>query len=257
MKLSELLDNILKVQEEIGSSKPYICGGVPRDRYLHRSDKISDLDITTGDKSIDYLSQEVAEKLKNDFNVTSKTMEDGHSSIYMGNLKVDFSSNFILPGIDGILQKMNIKNPSDMKKEIFSRDFTCNALLLDFNLKNVYDPTKRGFADLKQKKIKTCLDPKITLTANRNRVVRAIYLAAKLDFDIDKSIIDYVKSNPDSIKISTPKSLSEKLNAAFEEDADKSSYLLTQMNLWNYVPITKIMQPYYSKHVKGKPNVSK
>lgn len=257
MKLRELLEQILEIQEEIGSSKPYICGGTPRDRYLNRIDKVVDLDLTTGDKTVDYLSQECADKLKQKFNITRKTMADGHSSIYMGNLKVDFSSNFVVPGIDQILAKMGVNKPSNMKKEIFSRDFTCNSLLLDFNLKTVYDPTGKGFSDLKSKTIRTCLDPKITLTSNRNRVIRSIYLAAKLDFNVDKSIIEFVKSNPQSVKISSPKSLVEKLNQAFTEDADKSSYLLTQMGLWNHVPITEIMQPYYSKHVKGNVNVSR
>ncbi len=257
MKLKELLQKILEVQTNIGSSKPYICGGVPRDRFLNRVDSVVDLDLTTGDNTVDFLSQETFDRLKKNYNITRKTAVDGHSSIYMGNLKIDFSSNFILPGIEKVLNDMNVKNPSNMKKEMFSRDFTCNALLLDFDLNTVYDPTGSGFKDLKTKTIKTCLDPKITLTSNRNRVVRAIYLAAKLGFDVDKSIIDFVKSNPESIKISTPKSLSEKLTEAFNNDADKSSYLLTKMNLWNQVPITKAMRPYYSKHVKGNINVPK
>ena len=82
-------------------------------------------------------------------------------------------------------------------------------------------------------------------------------MAAKLDFDIDQSIIDFVKLNPESIKISTTKSLSEKFNEAFENDADKSSYLLTKMNLWDQVPITEVMRPYYSKNIKGNINVIK
>lgn len=257
MKLRELLQQILEVQKEIGSSKPYICGGTPRDRYLDRLDNLADLDITTGDNTVDYLSQEFAEKFKKQFNVTRKTMADGHSSIYIGELKLDFSSNFVVPGIDKILAKMGIDKPSNMKKEIFSRDFTCNALLLDFDLKTVYDPTGKAFTDLKEKKIKTCLPPEITLTSNKNRVIRSIYLATKLDFDIDKSIIEFVKNNPQTVKIASNKSLAEKLNQAFENDADKASYLLTQMGLWKYVPITEVMQPYYTKYVKGNVNVSR
>lgn len=257
MKLRELLQQILEVQKDIGSSKPYICGGTPRDRYLDRLGDLSDLDITTGDNTVDYLSQEFTEKFKKDYNIVRKTMSDGHSSIYIGQFKLDFSSNFVVPNIEEILNKMGIKNPSDMKKEIFSRDFTCNALLLDFDLKTVYDPTGRAFNDLKDKKIKTCLSPEITLTSNKNRVARAIYLAAKLNFDVDKSIIEFVRNNPESVKISSEKSLVEKLNEAFDKDADKTSYLITQMNLWNYVPITEPMRPYYAKHVKGNVHVAK
>lgn len=236
----------------IGSSSPMICGGTPRDKYLERLDNISDLDITTGDNTVDYLSQEFSSNLRKNYNVTRKTMPDGHSTIFVGNLKVDFSSNFNVPNIDSLLNKIGIAKPTSMQKEMFSRDFTCNSLLLSLDLKNITDPTNMGFKDIKEKKIKTCLSPEITLTSNRNRVIRAIYLACKLGFDLDQSIIDFVKKNPDSIKISTTKSLSEKLNEAFDRDADRANYLITKMGLWNYIPILEKMRPYYSKNVKGK-----
>jgi len=245
MKLKELLQQIKNIQEKIGASEPFICGGTPRDVYMHRLDNLVDIDITTGDKTVDYLSKEFATFFNKRYNIIRKIMQDGHSTIFIGNLKLDFSSNFILPNIDLFLKQKGINNPSNMQRELFSRDFTCNSLLLDFDLKNILDPTKQGIKDIKDKKIKTCLDPKITLLTNRNRVIRSIYLATKLDFDIDKSIIEFVKNNPESIKISTEKSLNEKLDAAFKYDADKASFYLSKMNLWNNVPILKSMYPYY------------
>ena len=94
MKLRELLNQLQVVQKKIGASEPFICGGTPRDRYLGHLENISDLDITTGDKSVDYLSQEFAITLRKEFNVTRKSMDDGHSTLFIGNLKMDFSSNF-------------------------------------------------------------------------------------------------------------------------------------------------------------------
>lgn len=234
-----------EVQKKIGTSDPYICGGTPRDKYMGRLDNIADLDITTGDKSVDYLSQEFAIELKKKYNVTRKTMEDGHSTIYIGSFKVDFSSNFNVPGIDKILALKGIPKPTDMQKEMYSRDFTCNALLLSLDLKTLIDPTHQGFKDIKEKKIKTCLDPKVTLTSNRNRVIRAVYLATKLGFDIDDSIIDFVRQNPQIVKISTEKVMNEKLDEAFKRDPEKASDLITKMGLWNYIPITKLVYPYY------------
>ena len=251
MKLRELLQRMDTVHKKIGTSEPYICGGVPRDKYLKRLDRISDIDITTGDKSVDYLSQEFANNLKKDFNITRKVMDDGHSTIYIGNLKIDFSSNFIVPNVDKILFNLGLNKITNMQRELFSRDFTCNALLLSFDLKNLIDPTNMGFKDIRDKKIRTCLKPEITLTSNRNRVIRSIYLAAKLDFDIDDSIINYVSNHPESVQISSQKALIEKINEAFKWDADKSSYLLTKMNLWKYVPITELAYPYYMKFGKG------
>jgi poly(A) polymerase len=253
MKLRELLHKLLEVQKKIGAAEPYLCGGTPRDRYMGRLDNIADLDITTGDKTVDYLSQEFDIELRKQYDVTRKTMEDGHSTIFVGNLKMDFSSNFNVPGIENILVKMGMARPTDMQKEMFSRDFTCNALLLSTNLKNLVDPTKQGFKDIKDHVIRTCLDPHVTLTSNRNRVIRSIYLAAKLGFDIDKNIIEFVRKNPDTIKISTERVMMEKLTEAFKRDPERASHLITQMGLWNYIPIPESVYPYYIK-AKG-PNV--
>jgi tRNA nucleotidyltransferase/poly(A) polymerase len=257
MKLRELLQEMKRVQEKIEASPSYICGGTPRDKYMGKLENIADLDITTGDKTVDYLSQEFFLELRKRYNVTRKTMEDGHSSIFVGSLKVDFSSNFMVNNIDQELAKIGIKNPTNMQREMFSRDFTCNSLLLTLDLKQIADPTKRGFQDIKEKKIKTCLAPEITLTSNRNRVVRAIYLASKLDFDLDNSIIEYVQKYPETVKISTEKSMNDKLNEAFTRNPERAAYLITKMNLWSHIPITEKAYPYYMKRVKGKINVGK
>lgn len=237
-----------EVQQKIGSSEPYICGGTPRDRFMKRLDNISDLDITTGDKSIQYLAQEFGQELSKKYNVTTRFHDDGHGSIYIGSFKMDFSSNFNVPNIEKILLTKSIKNPTEMQKEMFSRDFTCNALLLSVDLKNVVDPTHRGFKDIQDKMIRTCLDPQTTLTTNKNRVIRAVYLAAKLDFDIDPSIIDYVSQHPEAVKISSEKALAEKLNEAFNRNPDRAAHYITKMNLWPYIPITEVVKPYYLKY---------
>lgn len=247
-----------RVQENIGASPPYICGGTPRDKYMGKLENVADLDICTGDKTVDYLSQEFYLELRKRYNVTRKTMEDGHSTLFVGSLKVDFSSNFMVHNIDHYLNQKGIKEPTNMQREMFSRDFTCNSLLMDLDLKKIHDPTGQGFVDIKARKIKTNLPASITLTSNRNRVVRAIYLATKLDFDLDRDIIEYVRKNPQTVKISTEKVMNDKLNDAFTRDPDRAAHLITQMNLWNYIPITEKAYPYYLKHTQGKAaNVAK
>ena len=257
MKLADLLSEIKKTQIEIGASEPYICGGTPRDKVMKNIKNISDLDITTGDKTIDYLGQKFYDNLSKNFSISKKLMPDGHTTIFFGNLKMDFSSNFNIPNIDVFLNKIGIANPSDMQREVYSRDFTCNCLLMSLDMKNILDVTKNGLNDIKNKKIKTCLPPEVTLITNKNRVARAIYLAAKLDFDLDNSIIEYVKKYPETMKISSNGVLVEKLNESFTKDGDKTSYYLTKMGLWNLIPVNEIAYPYYIKHVKKRPNVAK
>lgn len=251
MKLRELLADISRITKEAGISTAMICGGVPRDRVMGRFNNIADLDLTTGDKTVQYLAKELAILLGKSYSFDQKTMPDGHISLMLGNLKIDFSSNFITPDIDKLLQERGIDNPSDLDREMFSRDFTCNALLLDMSLKNLSDPTKQGIPDIQAKIIRTCLAPEITLTVNKNRVVRAIYLAAKLGFDLDPKLADWIKSNPTSIKLASQHTLIEKLNKAVEYDGDKTASLLTELGLWEQVPITEALQPYYSQANNG------
>lgn len=251
MKLHALLKLMEDVQRKAKTSKPFICGGVPRDKLLGKLNKIEDLDITTGDMTVQNLSKEVSIILQKKFNVITKVMEDGHSSIYLGDFKVDFSSNFNVPNIELILNKMGIKKPNNLQKEMFSRDFTCNSLLMTLDLNTIIDPTRHGFDDLKNKMIRTCLSPEITLTTNKNRVARSIYLASKLDFEIDPKIVEWVKKHPESIRISSPKSLSEKLNKAIFYNPERTTYYLDQMDLWKHIPITKELYPYYIKRIAG------
>lgn len=249
MKLQEVFSSLKEVQEKIGSSPPLICGGVARDKFMNRLENVSDVDITTGDKTVSYLAQEFAISLNKKYNISKREMPDGHITIFLGNLKLDFSSNFRVPNIEIILKDLKVPS-TDLNQEMFSRDFTCNSLLLSLDLRKIMDPTHRGFEDIKNKIIKTCLSPEITLTSNKNRVIRSIYLATKLNFDIDPKIIEFVKKHPESAKIATERVSIEKLNQAFEKDPDKASYFLTQMNLWDQIPIPKAVYPYYMKHLR-------
>ena len=88
MKLRELLNIMQQTAIKIGTTTPMICGGTPRDKYMKRLENISDIDITTGDKTVDYLSQEIELELRKQYNVTRKSMSDGHSTIFIGNIKL-------------------------------------------------------------------------------------------------------------------------------------------------------------------------
>ena len=247
MKFKDLLNTINVAHKNIGCSKPYICGGIPRDKYMNKLSNIDDLDITTGDNTIHNLSIETFRLLKNNFNVQNKYYDDGHSSIFLGNLKIDFSSNFKIPNIENILIKKNILNPTNIEKEFFSRDFTCNALVLDTNLKNIIDITKNGFKDIDAKVIKTCLEPEISLLSNQKRVIRSVYLASKLDFNIDNKIVKFVSNNINLIQADHSNNLIKKLDIAFNINPDKASWYLSAMKLWDKVKITDTIYPYYMR----------
>lgn len=241
MKIKELLSTIAEVAQRIGTSTPFVCGGTPRDKLLNRTGEIVDLDITTGDESIHLLGRGLARFIPN---ANYQQMSDGHGQLMVEGFKVDLSSNFRVPGVKEMLQQAGIANPTNMQCELYSRDFTCNALLLTMNLKTIHDPTGLGLMDINRKKIRTCLPAAMTLGSQHKRVVRVFYLAAKLGFDVDDEIVRWVRANPQSISDAKPKFVAEKLQKALDSDKEKTVRLLDEMGLWKYIPALPDLLPY-------------
>jgi len=245
MKISELLKILEDNHIKYGTSKPYLCGGLPRDKYLGKLSSISDIDITTGDKSIKELSIKTYNKLNEKFNIKYDQKSDGHTTIYFKNIKIDFSSNFIDPVAKKVLVARNIK-PTPLLLEVFSRDFTCNSMLAPVDFSEIIDLVGTGKKDCDNKIIKTILPPEATFRSNtvdggNTRIIRSIYLASKLNFSIDNSIVEYVRSNPQLLTLTNPKTLSKKLNLSYKIDPEKTKYYMSKMNLWKFVPINEML----------------
>ena len=234
MKLKELFSLIQQIAEDNHISKPYLVGGVPRDKLAGKINSFNDLDITNGDESIKELGFKLASEIPTS---KFKTFDDGHSKVIIDNIHVDFSSNYKAPGIRRFLQKVGLKNPTELQEESFSRDFTINTLLLTMDLKTLKDPTGFGILDIENKTIRTCLPARMTLLDNSKRLVRAIYLASKLDFNIDKEIIDFVKNNKNLLRNENNNYSRNKLKKAYEYDKNKTLKYLNEMNLWDYFKI--------------------
>lgn len=259
MLLKSLLQLLYQVSQARGTSPPLLVGGVVRDRLIGNiKNSFNDLDITTGDNTIAILAKEFSIKLKKYLPIYTKQALDGHFSIYLPDLKIDFSSNFNVPGIEEILKNKGIQNPTSLQKEAYSRDFTINALLMSLDFRKIKDITGEGIKDIKNKKIRTCLTPDLTFKYNTNRIIRVVYLAAKLDFDVDPIIIEWIKNNPQYLSECETSYLSKNIDKALEYNPKKTVSLLNEMNLWKYIPITRKLYPYFSKHsVEESINVTK
>lgn len=247
MQLKQLLTLLYNVSLKEGDPTPMLVGGVVRDKVLgNLKQSFNDVDITTGSNT-QVLAKAFGIELGKLIPLTTKQANDGHISIYLRDLKIDFSSNFMVPGIEKILYQMGIKAPTLLQKETYSRDFHCNALLMSLDFRKVKDLTGEGVKDIKNKIIKTCLSPDLTFKYNTNRIIRVVYLAAKLGFNVDPVVIEWVKNNPKYITQSETSYLSKNIEKALFYDADKTFYLLEKMNMWDYIPITQKLYPYYAK----------
>jgi tRNA nucleotidyltransferase (CCA-adding enzyme) len=251
MKLRDLLNLIKKVGDQNGIPNCWIVGGTPRDKMLNllRPDELNDLDLTTGNKLVHNLATEVSIELKKHYNIVVKKADDGHTSVvFPGNqFKLDFSSNFLIPRINLHLHQLGIKNPTDLDREMFSRDFYCNTLLMTLDLKKIKDPTHQGIKDINNKIIRTCLDPDTAFRYNTNRIIRVVYLSAKLDFDVDPEIIKWISQNKDMVRLSPDGYLKKNLDKAMKKNPERAVALINKINLWDVIPITEDLQPFFSK----------
>ncbi len=248
MNLKDILENINLAHKQANTSMPFICGGVVRDKVLGRVDQIADLDMTTGDASVHVLAKQFATIISQKYKIVFKKMTDGHASVFIDDFKVDFSSNFVVPNIDVILKnKFGISDAPSIQKELYSRDFTCNALLMTLDLKTIYDPTQKAVSDIKNKILKTCLDVDTTLRSSPNRIIRAIELSAKLDFDVDPEIIQWIANNKDVVKECEVSYVSKNLSKAVKYNEARTESLLNKTNLWDHITITQDLYPIYKK----------
>ncbi len=241
MELLELLTLIQTKAKDNNLSTPFICGGLPRDKVLGIANDFVDIDITTGDEGSKVLSKKLSTLGH------YKDFPDGHSQVLVGNLKIDFSSNYVIPISKNLLQKSGLANTTSLQLELYSRDFTCNTLLMSLDLKTIKDPIGLGITDIKKKLLRTCLPAKITLGSDNKRIVRILYLAAKLNFEVDKEILDWMKINPSLIANVKPKYLKDKLQKAIDYDINKVVKLLDECGLWKYIPLLPELVPYISE----------
>jgi tRNA nucleotidyltransferase/poly(A) polymerase len=94
------------------------------------------------------------------------------------------------------------------------RDFTINAMAIQLNNKDfgkLIDPFD-GITDIKNKTLKTPLDPSITYSDDPLRMVRAIRFACQLQFEIEALSLKAIKENAERITIVSQERITQELN---------------------------------------------
>lgn len=241
MKLREILKIIENISKDKGYSQPYLCGGLVRDKYRDDLSLINDIDITTGDKTVFLLADSIFEYFSKKFDLKTRTNNDGHKSIEFANLKIDFSSNFNHPLAEQEMVKKNI-NVTNLLKEMYSRDFTCNALLSDMTFTKIFDPTTKGASSINEKKLIAPLSPEITFHDDK-RLIRAIYLAAKLNYDLSEDCVEYLKTS--DLFVNQGSFLKNKIDESLDMNAEKSLKIINDCNLWDRIPMTEKLYSFY------------
>ena len=241
MRIEEFLISIKDLADKNGLLEPMMVGGTPRDRIMGRlgdKNEIKDLDLTCGNldshKLGFILSKAYPESVYREF-------DDGHTALGIFGLNIDFSSHFVIPGIEKELTRLGITEQTEAIKELFSRDFTMNCLLETLDFTHTFDLTKQGVGDINAGLIRCPIDPDITIGVDARRILRAIKFAIKFDFTIESRLKDAMLKYRESVARLPPKFVSAKIDEIVRLDADKGLDMLIEFNLLNLLPLSKMV----------------
>jgi poly(A) polymerase len=208
-----LNDRIFGVLSEVVTKedvKAWVIGGYVRDCILERHHQEQDIDIVIEGNGID-IARKTAKRLKPGIKVsvfknfgTAMFRFDDRDIEFVGARKESYNRDSRKPTVEaGTLE-------DDQKR----RDFTINALAISLN-KETYgdflDPF-HGTSDLKNRIIRTPLDPDITFSDDPLRMMRAVRFATQLGFSIEANTFRSISANAERINIVSQERIIDELN---------------------------------------------
>ncbi len=227
-----IFETITRASEE-QDVKSYVIGGFVRDFILQR-DNAKDIDIVVVGSGIE-LAEKVASLLPKKTKVqTFKTY--GTAMLRYKDVEVEFV------GARTESYTEESRNPAvqigTLQDDQNRRDFTINAMAISLNDSSygeLLDPFN-GMLDLKNKIIRTPLDPDITYSDDPLRMLRAIRFASQLHFTIEKNSLAAISKNADRIQIITKERIVDELHKILlSKKPSVGLRLLQETNLMPYI----------------------
>lgn len=88
-----------------------------------------------------------------------------------------------------------------IEEDALRRDLTINALSVDVSSREIIDVTGRGVQDIKDRIIRTPVDPDVTYDDDPLRILRCIRFASRFGWEIDPETFEGLKRNVDRLAI--------------------------------------------------------
>lgn len=198
---------ISETADELGL-ECYVVGGYVRDIFLNRPSK--DIDVVVVGSGIQ-MAEAFGKKLGRGAHVaifrnfgTAQVKYRDTEVEFVGARKESYSHDSRKPIVeDGTLE-------DDQNR----RDFTINAMAVCLNQKRfgeLVDPFN-GLDDLKERTIRTPLNPDITFSDDPLRMMRCIRFATQLNFYIDDNTFEALSRNKERINIISRERIADELN---------------------------------------------
>jgi tRNA nucleotidyltransferase (CCA-adding enzyme) len=219
---NKIFEIISKATQEL-NVESYVIGGFVRDLLLGRDAK-KDIDIVAVGSGIE-LALKVSELLPNKPKVqVFKTY--GTAMLRFEDTEIEFvgarKESYNFESRNPVVENGTLEDDQNR------RDFTINALALSLNTANfgaLSDPFN-GLEDLKNKIIKTPLDPDITFSDDPLRMLRAIRFANQLNFEIEEKSLQSITKNASRISIISGERIVDELNKILATDKPSIGFLL-------------------------------
>jgi putative nucleotidyltransferase with HDIG domain len=221
-----LQNPIFKIIEQASAElniESYVIGGFVRDYLLGREFK-KDIDIVAIGSGIE-LALKVSEMLPKKPKVqVFKTY--GTAMLHFEDTEIEFvgarKESYNFESRNPVVENGTLEDDQNR------RDFSINALAISLNKSNygdLLDPFN-GLEDMKNKIIKTPLDPDITYSDDPLRMLRGIRFANQLNFEIEEKSLQSIANNKDRINIITGERIVDELNKILSTDKPSIGFLL-------------------------------
>ena len=221
-KIFETLSEVVTEQK----TEAYVIGGYVRDCLLKREHRGKDIDIVVIGSGIE-IARKVARRLDPSIKVsvfrnfgTAMFRYNEYEIEFVGARKESYDRNSRKPVVE------NGTLDDDQKR----RDFTINALAISLNGETYgefLDPFD-GLKDLKNKLIRTPMDPDKTFSDDPLRMMRAVRFATQLSFTIDEKTFNSITINAERIKIVSEERIVIELNKIIMCDHPSRGFVLLE-----------------------------
>lgn len=185
----------------------YVIGGFVRDLFLQR--KSEDIDVVVIGSGIE-LAEKLSKRIKGSKLSVFKNF--GTAQIKWKNLEVEFvgarKESYRADSRKPIVEDGTLEDDQNR------RDFTINALALCLNKERfgeLIDPFN-GISDIKNKIIKTPLNPDVTFNDDPLRMMRCIRFSAQLQFYIEENTFEAISRVKERISIISKERIVDELN---------------------------------------------
>ena len=219
---NKIFEVISQASQELNMDS-YVIGGFVRDLLLNRDFK-KDIDIVAVGSGIE-LALKVSQLLPKKPKV-QVFKNYGTAMLRFEEIEVEFvgarKESYHFESRNPVVENGTLEDDQNR------RDFTINALALSLNATNfgeLSDPFN-GLEDLKNKIIKTPLDPDITFSDDPLRMLRAIRFANQLDFEIEENSLQSITKNANRINIISGERIVDELNKILSTIKPSIGFLL-------------------------------